>query len=176
MVTDSPERLEEKRLIIRLSKAEMKAKTSEDDFKMEAIAELAAANNQLAGFYEGINKSQEARDYYKSAVENWDEAIRLAVKYGSSSSEHIYRELVADSNKSLKRIKENKDGLVEKVNATGTLAASALGLAGGLALLTPTLTGNSIGNLSTQTAAFLGAGFLIIGLVSGFFWFKNRKK
>ncbi len=175
MVTDSPERIEEKRLRIRLSKAEIKAETSEDDFKMEAIAELAAVNNQLAGFYEGINKSQEAKDYYTNAIENWNEAIRLAVKYGSSSSEHIYRELVSDSNKSLKRIKETNDGLVERVNATGTLAASALGLAGGLALLAPTVMGNSIGNLSTQTTAFLGAGLLIVGLVAGFFWFKQRK-
>ena len=171
----SPEKKEEEKLAMIISKAEEKVDYSDNDSKMEALAELAAARNQLAQFYDVEKQFHNAKEQYKESIATYEEAIKLAAKYDSLSSEHIYKELVADSKKSLKRIEENKEGLVKKVSATGTLAASAFGLAGGLALLAPALTGNSIGNLSTETTAFLGAGLLIVGLIAGFFWFKNRK-
>ena len=33
----------------------------------------------------------------------------------------------------------------------------------------------AIADATTKTTSFLGAGLVIVGLVAGFFWLKNRK-
>jgi len=41
--------------------------------------------------------------------------------------------------------------------------------------LSSNITGNVIGNLTNSTSNFIGAGFLVLGLVAGFFWIRNKK-
>lgn len=58
-------------------------------------------------------------------------------------------------------------------NAAAT--ASIVGVLGGIFFLSANITGNAIANMTNSTSNFLGAGLLIIGLVSGFFWIKGKK-
>jgi hypothetical protein len=58
-------------------------------------------------------------------------------------------------------------------NLAGVL--SAISIFGGIFFLSTNVTGNAIADLTTKTTSFLGAGLLIVGLVAGFFWVKNRK-
>ncbi len=53
---------------------------------------------------------------------------------------------------------------------------SGLTLIGGLLFTSANMTGNAIADLTTQNTSFLGAGLLIISLVTGFFWLKDRKR
>jgi hypothetical protein len=58
-------------------------------------------------------------------------------------------------------------------NVTSVL--SIVTLLAGIFFLSSNITGNAIADLSINTTSFLGAGLLIVGLVAGFFWLKNRK-
>ncbi len=63
---------------------------------------------------------------------------------------------------------------------TGGLEASLVILAGisilgAIFFLSSNITGNAIGNLSTNTTSFLSIGLLVISLIAGFFWLRNRK-
>lgn len=68
-------------------------------------------------------------------------------------------------------LKRKHTGL-EKIAVT----ASITGILGGLFFLSTNITGNAIADLTTKTTSFLGAGLLIVGLVAGFFWLRNRKR
>ena len=48
------------------------------------------------------------------------------------------------------------------------------GIALALIFLSPTLTGNAIANLTTQTSSLIGAGLFIVGIVGSYFWFKKK--
>ena len=48
-------------------------------------------------------------------------------------------------------------------------------LAGGFLFLSSNITGNAISDLSTNTTSWMGGILLVVGLVAGFFWLKNRK-
>jgi LPXTG-motif cell wall-anchored protein len=50
-----------------------------------------------------------------------------------------------------------------------------VGVLSGIFFITPSMTGNVIANLTTQTTSLIGAGLLIVGLVAGLFWLKGRK-
>ncbi|MEK6933458.1 MAG: hypothetical protein AABW75_01120 [Nanoarchaeota archaeon] len=65
--------------------------------------------------------------------------------------------------------KKSLEHRVSSVIALGSFLASAL-------FLSSKITGNAIADITTKTSSFLGAGFLILGLVAGFFWLKSRKK
>lgn len=54
-------------------------------------------------------------------------------------------------------------------------AAAIISLAISIFLLSPNLTGNVIIGSSAKATSFLGGGLLIIGLVAGFFWLRNRR-
>lgn len=51
-----------------------------------------------------------------------------------------------------------------------------IGLLGCIFFLSYNTTGYAIADLSTKTTSFLGAGFLIVALIAGFFWLKERKR
>jgi hypothetical protein len=51
-----------------------------------------------------------------------------------------------------------------------------IGILAGIFFLSPNLTGNTISNLTNSTSNFLGAGLLVVGLVAGLFWMKQKKK
>ena len=56
------------------------------------------------------------------------------------------------------------------------VAASIVGLVGGIFFLSPNLTGNAIANLSKTTSSGVGVILLLVGLVAGLFWVKSSKK
>ena len=76
---------------------------------------------------------------------------------------------LSKSKKDKKRREENPGGL-EKT--TMIIALTSLVLA--IIFLSPNLTGNVIGNMTDSTSNIIGAVFLVIGLVGGFFWFRRR--
>jgi len=51
-----------------------------------------------------------------------------------------------------------------------------VGLLGSIFFLSSNLTGKVVADLTIQTSSFLGASLLIVGLIAGFLFFKNRKK
>ena len=57
-----------------------------------------------------------------------------------------------------------------------SVTTSIIGIVSGIFFLSPNLTGNVVGNLNQTSTNFIGGGFLILGLVAGFFWFKKSGK
>jgi len=66
--------------------------------------------------------------------------------------------------------KETSSGL-EGAAAT----AAIIGIVAGLFFLSNNITGNVIGNMTNSTSNIIGAVFVLVALVGGFFWFRNRK-
>lgn len=103
------------------------------------------------------------RDYHHGeAVEIDKRYNRLINEYGEDSKEvHDFE----------RRYKMRKRRGVEE-------SLAVIGVAGfilALFFLSTNLTGKVIGNLSTNNSTIIGIGLLVIGLVAGFFYLKNRK-
>ncbi len=69
--------------------------------------------------------------------------------------------------------KDRRKNKLEK-NVTGII--SVVGLISGIFFISSNITGNVISNLSIKINSFIGMGLLIIGLIAGFFWMKNKNK
>jgi LPXTG-motif cell wall-anchored protein len=167
---------EEDRLKIRLSKAELKEEKAEGDFKMEALAELAHANKELAQFYEGNSNLEKAKEYYADAMSNYKRAKEFAVRYGSISSEHTYSQEYSELKKSFERLGKDKIiKITSKINKKATLAILTLGMGSGLIIFSE-ITGNAIRNVSSETTSFLGIGLIFLSLILGFFYSKKKNE
>ena len=70
----------------------------------------------------------------------------------------------------LRHKSKDKGNGLEKATATTAL----LGLIGGAFFYSTKITGNVVG-VSTQTSSLIGVGLLIVGLIAGYFWLKNKK-
>ncbi len=175
MLKETDKKKEEEQLIMIMNNAKEKIEEAGEIDLTDFVGELAGANNQLGEFYEGIGNKRKAENQYDLAMQNYEKAIKLASKNGKESSKHIYTELHRNSKKALTRVTNSKEiKIAREISATGSLTLSAFGLSAGLALLSPTLTGNAIGKLSIGMTSYLGTGLLILGLIAGFFWFKYR--
>jgi len=64
---------------------------------------------------------------------------------------------------------------VKKAEKTLEQMVTVIGIVLGIFFLSNNITGNVVGNMTNSTSNFLGAGLLIIGLVAGFFWVKQKK-
>lgn len=64
----------------------------------------------------------------------------------------------------------HKKGLEEKISA----AFALIGLGGAIVFLSSNLTGNVVGNLNRASSNWIGVIFLLISVVSGFYWLKKR--
>ena len=175
MLKETDKKKEEEQLIMIMNNAKEKIEEAGEIDLTDFVGELAGANNQLGEFYEGIGNKRKAENQYDLAMQNYEKAIKLASKNGKESSKHIYTDLHRNSKKALTRVTNSKEiKITRKISTAGPLTISAFGLSAGLALLSPTITGNAIGNLSIGMTSYLGTGLLIIGLIAGFFWFKYR--
>ena len=175
MLKETDKKKEEEKLIMILNKTKEKIEEAGAIDLTDFVGELAGANNQLGEFYEGIGNKRKAENQYDLAMQNYEKAIKLASKNGKESSKHIYTDLHRNSKKALTRVTNSKEiKITRKISTAGPLTISAFGLSAGLALLSPTITGNAIGNLSIGMTSYLGTGLLILGLIAGFFWFKYR--
>jgi len=63
---------------------------------------------------------------------------------------------------------------IPKINKAAIIGIA--GIATSLFFLGSNVTGNAIGSLSKSSGSWIGIVLLAIGLISGFFWMKNRKK
>ncbi len=66
--------------------------------------------------------------------------------------------------------RKDKKYRLEKLVSIITISSLTLSIL----FLSPTLTGNSIANLTTKTSSIIGAGLFIVGIVGSYFWFKKR--
>jgi len=95
-----------------------------------------------------------------------DEGITGISFHDTKRLESRVRELTGDSKAKLMR------NLQEWQRVRKGLAI--LGIVGSIFFLSSNITGNVIADMTTKTTSFLGAGFLIVGLVAGFLWLKNK--
>jgi len=91
-------------------------------------------------------------------------ADRIAVKSGKSREQ-----VIEDLALALVGEIAKKEGLGKRLAEV----VGVIGILGGLFVLSPSLTGNVIANLTNSTSSFLGVVFLIVGLVGAFFWVKK---
>lgn len=90
--------------------------------------------------------------------------------YDAKEFENAYQEKVRIA-RARGRVKPSKEDLTSRLSSIITIA----GFVGGIFFLSNNITGNVVGNMTNSTSNFLGAGLLIIGLVAGFFWVKQKK-
>ena len=88
------------------------------------------------------------------------------------ASENVKRlkELGREIGEEIREEKQKKKKLEEII--TGIISIGCLGL--GILFLSMNVTGNVIRNITNSSSSFFGAGFLIIGLITGFFWIKRK--
>lgn len=65
--------------------------------------------------------------------------------------------------------------IYDSLGVKGAVTAVIIGLVGGGIFLSSNITGNAIANMGSGTSNILGAVFLLMALVGGFFWLKKRK-
>jgi hypothetical protein len=115
----------------------------------------------------GINTSHD--DIY-SPEELWGEDFDPEEVWHSNPQAYIYDEARVIIERA-KRNQPESGGLEKGVTATVAIVS----LIGSLFFLSPNITGNTIAALTNSTSNMVGAGLLVIGLISGSFWMKNRK-
>ena len=63
----------------------------------------------------------------------------------------------------------------QKLNARNLEGAlSVITLVAGFLFLSPGITGKAIAGIAVKSSSFLGAGLVIVGLIAGLFWVRNR--
>ena len=65
---------------------------------------------------------------------------------------------------------------IESARERGNITFSILGIFLGLFFLSPNLTGNAISNMTTQTASWIGAVLMVIGIIALYFLMKAKKR
>ena len=81
----------------------------------------------------------------------------------SNTCDRLLKQLEREFNVKPRRPKKNLEGTV-----------AAVGLIGGLLFLSPTITGNVIGNASVGVSSVVGALFFLVGLAGVWIWVRNR--
>jgi len=123
--------------------------------------------------WEQAGKSDKAKEAFEKAIVLYGEDIDW-VEHKNESERIIAH--CADLEEKLGRpetAREMRAGLRKREVWISPLGA-ILGIVGGIFFLSSNITGNAIG--SQTISNWVGATFLIVGLIAGFFWVKNRKK
>ena len=127
--------------------------------KYASLLEKAAENEGGLGVKLTFLKSAQER-YQKAG--NVIKALSIGKKLGP-----LEQKLKAE-NERLDKYWASKD-TVETIIST-------LGILGGLFFLSPNLTGNAISNMTTQTASWIGAVLIVIGIIALYFLMKAKKR
>jgi hypothetical protein len=90
---------------------------------------------------------------------------QLSNRYREQGEEGLAKRFDANAKKALKKKLERRVSLIGIIGF----------LAGGLFFVSSNITGNVISNLSSTTSSFIGSILLIIGIIAGFFWIKNKE-
>lgn len=143
-------------------------------------------------FASGLAHDEEAaRNYVKAGKLN--KAIGLYEKYGARYAElardnaengqddlaKYHYEVAAKSFRSAGRLKRALSGKFRPMSKANNLehtalAATTLGVLGALFFLSPTITGDAIGNLNQTSSNWIGGVLFLIGLVGAFVYFRKR--
>lgn len=152
----------------------------------KGIYELMGEYSQMLSnigmsLYDGEEARRQAEKYFLLA-DRKDRAVKMYEKYLSAA-----QKLASDSEWSLQSegergvayaqkkleglgLKGSGANLVSKVSSI----IAVVGLGAGAFFYSTKVTGNVVG-MSTQTSSLIGVGLLIVGLIAGFAWVKNRK-
>ena len=173
-----------------------------ENHSKEARSQLAYACADEATALVNLGILTGNKEYIKDAAEKWDYASKAADESitGRGKVAKTYREFGQDARIMLGEDKKpsrghptgylisdeawdkyvgkhpefkGKPNPTKKGGLEGTLAIAGLGI--GIFFLSSNITGNVIADATTQTTSFLGGGLVLVGLVAGFFWLKNRK-
>jgi hypothetical protein len=109
--------------------------------------------SRVSGLLDGYKKS--SADEKRSALEGLSDKYRLQ-----------FRQLDAEG----KTIHQYNSSKVPRFSAVGLMIA----VASGAFFLSPTLTGNAIGNLTTTTSNIIGAGLFVVGIVGSYSYFRKK--
>ena len=112
---------------------------------------------KAAGEWDSLGDEDRAREDYLNALQSARKAHR---RHPTDESSKLIREL---------------DKYVPKNMGPAWAIITVAGLGAGIFFLSSNITGNAIADATTKTTSFLGAGLVLVGLVAGFFWLKNRK-
>lgn len=148
----------------------------EDAGDIEAAKEsrIAQAQKFTSGGYVNYGSAavlyEQAGDY-KKAIENYQNLL------ADSKHRPWNSDMTIETKLNISRL-EKKMALqkVENRKKLAILTVSILGIFGSAFFLSSNMTGNAIADLSTNTTSWVSEALLIVGLVAGFFWIRNRKK
>lgn len=128
-----------------------------------AISTRTAKDRWRDAFYAASNKRDKIypqfRDY---SAEKLQEMAEKAEKNASNSI------------KNSQRLEKVRTGTWRGLSGKATATAALVGLIGGSFFYSTKITGNVVG-MSTQTSSLIGVGLLIVGIIAGFAWVKNKK-
>jgi hypothetical protein len=120
----------------------------------------------IRGFEKGLRTAKEKYEkLYKNSGEklySWD--------YDKDPSLFVNR-YAPEIEVFLKKNPTLRSTTLEKTVATASIA----GVLSGLFFLSAKITGNAIGNQSLQSSSVIGVILIILGVIAGYLWMKNRK-
>jgi len=134
------------------------------DYELAGKPEKAIKMYEKNGYFESAGHMRRDIGDLRGALTDFERELETNKKL-TSHQRYELEQLIFETRKEAKM----------RTSKTASVAASILAIAGGIFLLSPSLTGNVIG-ISNSTSNFLGAGLILIGLVAGFFWMKNKKQ
>lgn len=76
--------------------------------------------------------------------------------------------------KRFEKDRKKQRGLDDSLNSASLVIITFIGLIAGLLFLSSNITGNTISNMTNSTSNIIGAVLLVIGLVAGYFWIRNK--
>ncbi len=141
------------------------------------FAEAYHAYRKAGNIFENLGNHYENEDQAVCRLNAYTGAIGSFIDANNAYKKH-YRGLsnqrLLDNIRELeeKREIERNIWIPKRISVT----TSIIGIVSGIFFLSPNLTGNVVGNLNQTSTNFIGGGFLILGLVAGFFWFKKSGK
>jgi hypothetical protein len=137
------------------------------DFKN--LARFAKASGWKKPYKTGLKKSGN----YSELAKAYEEAAEDAELKGHLDWAERYR---ANAEKTRALIK--KRGITGNTNleSRAAVAASIIGVFAGIFFFSSSITGNVIGSQSTRSTTIIGSILIVLGIIAGYFWIKNKKE
>jgi len=126
---------------------------------------LTSKNNEN---YSSAGLLYESAGELKSAINSYKSLLEKYTQYEQPYAVPIARAKISELEKKI----EAQDNRIKRKLS---IAASIFSILGGLFFLSPNLTGNAISNMTTQTASWIGAVLIIIGIIALYFLMKAKK-
>jgi len=120
-----------------------------------------------------------ARQYVKAgeikkAIRDYNRAYFGFVESYNQTGDDRFLKYRSECDRQIDRLVKVKKRRWHGLEGKAAVAAAIIGIVGGLFFLSSNITGNAIGSSTVSNS--IGAIFLVVGLVAGFFWLKSKKK